>query len=82
MLKSRKAKSANAQSTTSTKVAQRAPARPTEQKTSKWSFSSLVKNITNYFIGETTTKTAKKRTKRTHPPKKSTVTTTVTAAKK
>ncbi|CAF2043820.1 unnamed protein product [Rotaria magnacalcarata] len=80
LLKSRTAKLAAAQSSTS-KVVQRGPPRQTEQKTSTWSLSTLLKNITTYFSGETITKPTKKHAKRTHPQKKSATSTTTTGKK-
>ncbi|UJR16265.1 hypothetical protein I4U23_003172 [Adineta vaga] len=62
------------------------PTKTTPQKSS-WTLSSLLKNVTSYFTGETTTTTAqqKKRPVRKHPSKtsmKAATTTTTTAAKK
>ncbi|CAF2449410.1 unnamed protein product [Rotaria sp. Silwood2] len=68
LLKSRKVKLASAEGSKS-KVFVRGPARQIEQKPSVWSISSLLKNITTYFTGETTAQPTKKRTKRVHPKK-------------
>ncbi|CAF4814130.1 unnamed protein product, partial [Rotaria sp. Silwood1] len=78
--KSRKAKLASAEGSTS-KTVRRGPARQTEQKTSVWSLSSVLKNITTYFTGETTVQPTKKRT---HSKRKSTksATSSTTTAKK
>ena len=83
LLKARKAKIASGQGSSS-KVVKRAvrPAVPT----TSWSLESLLKKISSYFSGETATTQVRKRTKRTHPKKKSgkptTTTKTTTAAKK
>ena len=65
--------------------------RQVEPKKSAWSLSSLLKNVTSYFTGESEQTQAKKRPQRKHPSKKSakststtatTAATTTTAAKK
>ena len=71
LLKVRKAKEAGATGSAN-KAIKRGPARQTEVKKSSWSLSSLLKNVTAYFTGETTKTVAKKRVKRVHPIKKST----------
>jgi len=71
LLKVLKAKLAGAEGSSS-KTVQRGPARQTETKKSTWSLSSLLKNVSAYFTGETTKTEIKKRPKRTHPSKKST----------
>ena len=79
LVKSRKAKLAGVD-TSANKDLKRGPARQTEPKKSTWSLSSLLKNVTSYFTGETTTNTqTKKRVKRTHTSKKSTKSATSTA---
>ncbi|UJR30264.1 hypothetical protein I4U23_017802 [Adineta vaga] len=71
------------------KVAKRPirPVAPTQKST--WSLSSILKNVTSYFTGETQKTVTKKRPVRKHPSKKSTkapaqqkTTTTTAAAKK
>ncbi len=71
LVKSRKVKLAAAVADGSpSKGAKRGPPRQTSPKKSSWSLSSLVKNVTSYFTGETTTTTeTNKRPKRTHSSK-------------
>ena len=69
LVKSRKAKLADA-AATSGKVVKRTTVRRVETKPTSWSFDLLAKNMKKYFPGETTALPAKKRTKRTHPKKK------------
>ncbi|CAF1194400.1 unnamed protein product [Adineta ricciae] len=81
--KSRKAKLAS--TTTSDGSPSKAMRRTTPIKTtpqkSSWSLSSLLKNVTSYFTGETTSPTQqKKRAVRKHPSKNSKSTTTSTTA--
>ncbi|CAF4377702.1 unnamed protein product, partial [Rotaria magnacalcarata] len=85
LLKVRKAKIASG-SASAGKVVKRV-ARQVEVKKSSWSLASLLKNVAKYFPGESTNAVTKKRTKRTHPKKKSvklatTAKATTTAAKK
>jgi hypothetical protein len=85
LLKARNAKLAGGQGSTGKEV--KRVVRLIEPKKSSWSFSSLLKNVTSYFTGETTKTETKKRPKRTHPKKKSaksstTAAATTTAAKK
>ncbi|CAF2063595.1 unnamed protein product [Rotaria magnacalcarata] len=85
LLKVRKAKIASG-SASAGKVVKRV-ARQVEVKKSSWSLASLLKNVAKYFPGESTSALTKKRTKRTHPKKKSvklatTAKATTTAAKK
>jgi hypothetical protein len=80
LLKSRKAKLAGGD-TSASKEIKRGPPRQPEPKKSTWSLSSLLKNVTSYFTGETTAKPqAKKRPQRTHSSKKSTKSATSTTA--
>ena len=79
LLKIRKAKLAGTASSAS-KGAKRTPIRQNEPKKSAWSLSSLLKNVTSYFTGETGQTETRKRPKRTHPPKKSTRTAHTTTA--
>jgi len=79
LVKARKAKLAGGNASGAGKVAKRA-ARPVNSKQTSWSLSSLLKNVTAYFTGESTQAQTKKRTKRVHPKKKSTKPTTTAAA--
>ena len=90
LLKARKVKLAGKDGSAG-KAAKR-PTRQTETKKSTWSLSSILKNVTSYFTGETVKTATKKRPARKHPSKKSAkahastaaakATTTTTAAKK
>ena len=78
LFKVRQAKLAGGQAQEN-KAVKRDQVRQTEQKKSSWSLGSLLKNITSYFTGETTAQPVRKRTKRTHPKKKSGKTATAAA---
>ena len=79
LVKARKAKLAGGNASGAGKVAKRA-ARPVNSKQTSWSLSSLLKNVTAYFTGESTQAQTKKRTNLVHPKKKSTKPTTTAAA--
>jgi len=79
LLKVRKAKIAGGQGSTG-KVFKRVT-REIAPKQASWTLSSILKNVTAYFTGETTTKQTKKRAKRTHSTKKAAKSTTTAAAK-
>ena len=79
--KARKVKLASG-AASSGKVVKRTP-RQIDSTKSSWSLKSLLKNVTSYFTGETTTPATQKRAKRSHPKKKSAkATAPTTAAKK
>lgn len=85
LLKSRKAKLAATGSPS--KSPKRLALRQTTPQKSSWSLTSLLKNVTSYFTGESPAATSpKKRPVRKHPSKKSKKTATsapaTTAAKK
>jgi hypothetical protein len=71
LLKVRTAKLAAPQGSSPSKVVKRGPPRQVEAKKTSWSLSSLLKNVTSYFTGETEKTEQKKRPKRTHTSKKS-----------
>jgi len=81
LLKARKAKLAGGESSTG-KVVKRVVRQTAEPKKTVWTLSSLLKNVTSYFTGETTQTATKKRVKRTHTSKKSAKSTTTAAATK
>jgi len=65
LLKVRTAKLAGPQGS-STKDIKRGPPRQVEVKKSSWSLSSLLKNVTSYFTGETTEAQIKKNVQNVH----------------
>ena len=83
--KARKVKLAGGDASAAGKVVKRPVRQPQPTQKSSWSLSSLLKNVTSYFTGETAAP-AKKRAVRKHTSKKSkthaaTTKTTTTTAK-